>query len=140
MDLNLIFESGKKLCIPEKVPFRLTPNIIDGFGIFILKEFKIIFGKILQSLIDNKETIIANLLSFVYDPIAIKVHLNPEDKIEQINMHIQNLNESGKLILNTLCTKLNKTMEIEEKINTLVEEAISVENLREMFIGWMPYL
>ena len=140
VDLNLIFESGKKLCIPEKVPFRLTPNIIDGFGIFILKEFKIIFGKILQSLIDNKETIIANLLSFVYDPIAIKVHLNPEDKIEQINMHIQNLNESGKLILNTLCTKLNKTMEIEEKINTLVEEAISVENLREMFIGWMPYL
>lgn len=140
VDLNLIFESGKKLCVPEKVPFRLTSNIIDGFGIFILKEFKIIFGKILQLLIDNKETIIANLLSFAYDPIAIKVHLNPEDKVEQINIHIQNLNETGKLILNTLCTKLNKTIEIEEKINSLVEEAISLENLREMFIGWMPYL
>lgn len=34
VDFDCIFEKGKKLKVPEKVPFRLTKNIIDAFGIF----------------------------------------------------------------------------------------------------------
>lgn len=32
IDLNLIFDQGKMLRIPEQVPFRLTRDIIDGMG------------------------------------------------------------------------------------------------------------
>ena len=30
IDLNMIFERGRDLRVPEIVPFRMTPNIVDG--------------------------------------------------------------------------------------------------------------
>ena len=33
IDLNMIFERGRNLRVPEIVPFRMTPNIVDGCGI-----------------------------------------------------------------------------------------------------------
>ena len=34
VDFDCIFEKGAKLRVPEIVPFRLTQNIVDAFGIF----------------------------------------------------------------------------------------------------------
>ena len=34
VDYDVIFEKGTKLKVPEIVPFRLTSNIMDAFGIF----------------------------------------------------------------------------------------------------------
>jgi phosphatidylinositol kinase/protein kinase (PI-3 family) len=34
VDFDCIFEKGAKLKVPEIVPFRLTANIMDAFGIF----------------------------------------------------------------------------------------------------------
>lgn len=33
IDLGIAFEQGKFLNTPERVPFRLTPNIVDGMGV-----------------------------------------------------------------------------------------------------------
>ena len=33
IDLGMCFEQGKLLSVPEKVPFRLTRDIVDGMGI-----------------------------------------------------------------------------------------------------------
>jgi len=33
VDFNCLFEKGKLLETPERVPFRLTQNIVDGLGI-----------------------------------------------------------------------------------------------------------
>ena len=33
IDLGIAFEQGKILPTPERVPFRLTRDIVDGFGI-----------------------------------------------------------------------------------------------------------
>ena len=33
IDLNMIFERGRNLRVPEIVPFRMTPNIVDGCGV-----------------------------------------------------------------------------------------------------------
>jgi serine-protein kinase ATM len=32
IDFGIVFEQGKLLATPELVPFRLTQNIVDGFG------------------------------------------------------------------------------------------------------------
>ena len=34
VDLNCVFEKGKSFKIPEMVPFRLTHNMVDAFGIY----------------------------------------------------------------------------------------------------------
>ena len=33
VDLNMLFDKGKDLNVPELVPFRLTPNLVDAMGI-----------------------------------------------------------------------------------------------------------
>ena len=33
IDLGVAFDQGKRLAIPETVPFRLTRDIVDGFGV-----------------------------------------------------------------------------------------------------------
>lgn len=33
IDYNVCFEKGKTLRVPEKVPFRLTPNIREALGV-----------------------------------------------------------------------------------------------------------
>jgi phosphatidylinositol kinase/protein kinase (PI-3 family) len=33
VDFNCLFERGKTLETPERVPFRLTQNLVDGLGI-----------------------------------------------------------------------------------------------------------
>lgn len=33
VDFNCLFEKGKLLEIPERVPFRLTQNMLDGLGV-----------------------------------------------------------------------------------------------------------
>ena len=33
VDWNCIFDKGKTFEVPEKVPFRLTQNIVDGLGV-----------------------------------------------------------------------------------------------------------
>lgn len=33
IDYNVCFEKGKTLRVPEKVPFRLTPNLKEALGV-----------------------------------------------------------------------------------------------------------
>lgn len=33
IDYNVCFEKGKTLRVPEKVPFRMTPNLQEALGI-----------------------------------------------------------------------------------------------------------
>jgi phosphatidylinositol kinase/protein kinase (PI-3 family) len=80
VDFDCIFEKGAKLKVPEIVPFRLTANIIDAFGIF--KE-KGIFQKcaevVLRVMRKNQKNIISYLDSFKHDPL---VENPPNIKVE----------------------------------------------------------
>ena len=33
IDLGIAFEQGRLLATPERVPFRMTRDMVDGFGI-----------------------------------------------------------------------------------------------------------
>ena len=33
IDLGIAFEQGRLLSVPERVPFRMTRDVVDGFGI-----------------------------------------------------------------------------------------------------------
>lgn len=33
IDYNVCFEKGKTLRVPEKVPFRMTPNLQEALGV-----------------------------------------------------------------------------------------------------------
>ncbi|ETN97180.1 Phosphatidylinositol 3- and 4-kinase family protein [Reticulomyxa filosa] len=70
IDFDCLFDKAKSFKVPEQVPFRLTRNIIDGFGICGIEGvFRRSCEIVLHILRENKDVILNTLHSFVYDPL-----------------------------------------------------------------------
>ena len=71
IDYNVCFEKGAKLRIPEKVPCRLTQNIINIFGLTGVEGvFRLSCERTLEILRGGKETLLTLLEAFIYDPLV----------------------------------------------------------------------
>ncbi len=70
IDLGIAFEQGKILPIPETIPFRLTRDIVDGFGACGVEG---IFRNCCESILDllkvSKEQIMTIFEVLIYDPL-----------------------------------------------------------------------
>jgi PI-3-kinase-related kinase SMG-1 len=60
-----------KLKVPEKVPFRLTQNMVNALGLTgVDGTYKIACEHTLRVLRKNKEVLLTLLEAFVYDPLV----------------------------------------------------------------------
>ncbi|ORY07438.1 hypothetical protein K493DRAFT_273447, partial [Basidiobolus meristosporus CBS 931.73] len=70
IDYNICFEKGKRLRIPETVPFRLTQNFQAALGMSgVDGYFKQASCHSLRVLRENKKSLLTLLDAFVYDPL-----------------------------------------------------------------------
>jgi serine/threonine-protein kinase SMG1 len=70
IDYNICFEKGKNLRIPEKVPFRLTQNLVTALGVTGVEGvFRLSCEHVLKILRKGRETLLTLLEAFVYDPL-----------------------------------------------------------------------
>ncbi|CAF0977060.1 unnamed protein product [Rotaria sordida] len=70
IDYNICFEKGKKLRVPEKVPYRLTQNLQNALGTAGIEGvFSLSSENVLQILRNRKEILLNLLESFIYDPL-----------------------------------------------------------------------
>ncbi|CAF0981896.1 unnamed protein product [Adineta ricciae] len=70
IDYNICFEKGKKLRVPEKVPYRLTQNLQNALGIAGLDGVFSLSSENVLGILRNGKEILLNLLeSFIYDPL-----------------------------------------------------------------------
>ncbi|KAI9720104.1 MAG: Serine/threonine-protein kinase tel1 [Chrysothrix sp. TS-e1954] len=70
IDLGVAFEAGRVLAVPELVPFRLTRDIVDGFGIMGTEGvFRRCCEFTLEALRNNKDAIMTLLNVLRYDPL-----------------------------------------------------------------------
>ena len=156
VDFDLIFERGKKLKVVERVPFRLTRNVIDVFG--VLRE-KCIFKKVCKvvwkAVKVSKQNVLGFLSSFIHDPIFEDKYLhikeNPEvylkriiDKISCFDVLLNNeqtklINYSKGGIVSTSNNAEDLSM-IDEQISMLINQAMDKDILKEMYRGWMPWM
>lgn len=124
VDLNCIFDRGRSFAVPERVPFRLTQNIIDGFGALRLEgTYKHTLRYTLTVMRNNRDVVLANLLSFVFDPLFEWARKKNEPK----------------RILDALAARLD-CEDVDEQVEHLIAEATDVNNLGNMYIGWMAFL
>lgn len=71
IDYNVCFEKGKTLRVPEKVPFRMTPNIKTALGITGVEGiFRLACEHTLRVMRRGRETLLTLLEAFVYDPLV----------------------------------------------------------------------
>lgn len=71
IDYNICFEKGKHLRIPERVPCRLSQNIVKVFGVTGLEgAFRLSCEHTLDVMRKGRETLLTLLEAFVYDPLV----------------------------------------------------------------------
>ena len=132
VDFDCLFDKGKELKSPEVVPFRLTPNIADAFGISGPEGlFRKSAEMCMQVLRENQETLMNVLDPFIHDPLVEWKEKNaaaPHIIMANIKLKLQGQEKKDSLPLS-----------VPGQIHQLIQEASSEANLCKMYIGWMSW-
>ncbi|PLW50604.1 hypothetical protein PCANC_06966 [Puccinia coronata f. sp. avenae] len=150
IDLGVAFDGGKALPIPETVPFRLSRDMVDGFGVAKTEGvFRRCCEQTLRVLKENKWLIMTIIDVLKHDPLQSWIVSKEEEKIKQGAR--ENLEDSGSEDLESLDQslidtpeqasralasvemKLSSNLSVETNVNQLILEATSVDNLGSLF-------
>ncbi|OQS07946.1 phosphatidylinositol kinase (PIK-L4) [Thraustotheca clavata] len=160
VDFDCLFDKGLKLARPEIVPFRLTPNVVDAFGLSGVEGvYRSSCEVALTLLRANRETLRSVLESFVHDPLVewgrskSKQAINSSTGVRAIATANEQVNREAKTMLKTIDDRVrgiwnlgkaqhHETLPLSVKgqVDRLIAEATSDENLAQMYVGWMPFL
>ncbi|VIO86380.1 Uncharacterized protein BM_BM6664 [Brugia malayi] len=134
IDLGIVFEFGKRnLLVPERVPFRLTREIVDPILIEgINGKFRSIAVDTLDCLRKNSQALIGLALVLLHDPLT--KYLGGENGNQFATLAICRLRDKLAGVENRIY------MDPSQQVSHLIKEASDPENLARMFAGWMPFL
>ncbi|EPY50624.1 ATM checkpoint kinase [Schizosaccharomyces cryophilus OY26] len=165
IDLGITFEQGKKLPVPECVPFRLTRDVVDGMGITGVEGvFRRSMEFTLETLRHEVESLVSILEVLRYDPLfswlispirrmrkqklQIVSSENEEDmeettssiykdpKRKRITQSVESEAERALLVVKK---KLSNTLSIEASVGELIRIARDPSQLSLMFCGWSAF-
>ncbi|KAI0032945.1 hypothetical protein K488DRAFT_78188 [Vararia minispora EC-137] len=153
VDFNCLFEKGKTLETPERVPFRLTQNLVDGLGITGVEGvFRIACEITMQILRDNRDTLMTVLDAFIHDPLVewederkrIVSDMNAIASLDMKQLARNALEPIKKKLSGIYATNGDngsKEREISTTslVQTLIHEATDECNLGKMYPGWAPW-
>lgn len=166
IDLGIAFEQGKFLMTPERVPFRLTGNVVDGMGATGVEgPMRRCCEETLRVLRDQKEALLTVLEVLLHDPLY-KWGLT----LVQANRRQKKSDEGtgdeegppgdeggggntlvGTADANRTLLRIKQKLEgvesgdsasrsVEGQVAHLLAEAMDPGNLCRMFAGWMAIL
>ncbi|KDR17199.1 Serine/threonine-protein kinase ATR [Zootermopsis nevadensis] len=153
VDFNCIFNKGENFTWPERVPFRLTHNMVAAMGpLGVEGMFRRSCEITLRILRAQSETLMSVLRPFVYDPMvtwrSTSTSARPaarKESVETTNeLAMKNLEDiEGRVqgmvrIKGSQCSTL--ALSVEGQANNLILEATNIDNLCEMYIGWGPFM
>ncbi|SGZ51130.1 CIC11C00000001106 [Sungouiella intermedia] len=132
IDFDCLFDKGATLPTPEIVPFRLTQNMVDAMGITGIEGTFRITCEVTAQLVRENEASLMNILeTLIYDPLLDwKTQDNPQDHLRKVRRKIRGL----------LDEKEGLPMNVHGQVDVLIQEAITTENLSQMYGGWAPYV
>jgi ataxia telangiectasia mutated family protein len=160
IDLGVAFEQGLMLKTPERVPFRLTREIIDGMGVSGVEGiFRRCCEATLSVMRTNKEALLTIIEVFIYDPLY-KWALSPLKALERQQEMVQTVDESEGIhdadmqaegnqdaarALLRVKQKLDGYEEgemrsLQGQVQQLIQDAQDPERLSHMFPGWGAWL
>ncbi|KAK3071821.1 Serine/threonine-protein kinase tel1 [Teratosphaeriaceae sp. CCFEE 6253] len=159
IDLGVAFEAGKVLPVPEKVPFRLSRDVVDAMGITKTEGvFRRCCEFTMDALREDKDSIMTLLNVLRYDPLY-NWTVSPlrakrmQDAQQQATMGqggngnaeeaSSRMKEQGAgeadRALSIVEKKLSKTMSTAATVNELIQQAMDEKNLATLFAGWSAF-
>lgn len=150
VDFNCLFDKGQTFTQPEKVPFRLTHNMVDAMGVYGYEgPFRTSSELTLKLLRQHEETLMTILESFLYDPTLDLLEAKEEQtkkKGRQRERKKEVPTPTPQGVLDTIRRKLRGLMGeetvplgVEGQVDELISEATSEKNLASMYIGWCAF-
>ena len=160
IDLGIAFDQGQVLKYPERVPFRLTPNIVDGMGVCGVEGvMRRCCQETLRVLRLNRESLMTIIEVFVHDPLyswalSPVQALQKQAREERVRRQLQPLREKSsdgtallgetadaQRVLQRVRRKLEgkekgQILEVKGQVQHLFREAQSKDNLCQMYVGW----
>ncbi|PKI83205.1 non-specific serine/threonine protein kinase [Malassezia vespertilionis] len=150
VDLNCLFDKGSTFEIPERVPFRLTQNMVDALGVTGVEgAFRRTAEVTMHILRANKESLMSVLQAMVHDPLGEWLVTERRARHKLGEKHSASLGARKALasVSDKLDGKLRRPGISDEVRHTtknlvhmLICDATSNQNLGQMYIGWAPYL
>lgn len=158
IDLGVAFEQGLMLKTPERVPFRLTRDIIDGMGVTGVEGvFRRCCEETLSVMRTNKEALLTIVEVFIHDPLykwalsplkALQLQKETDDDLETSLEDSQEEYEGNKDAARALMRVKQKLDGYEEgemrsvhgQVQQLIQDAIDPDRLSQMFPGWGAWL
>ncbi|VVC41563.1 Hypothetical protein CINCED_3A002699 [Cinara cedri] len=147
VDFNCLFNRGEKFEWPERVPFRMTHNMVDAMGIGglegMLSSACEITNRVMKS---HSEQLVSVLKPFLYDPLVMwtgrdtKADENSEMTNDQAKEHLNNIEMRLQGYVRANLKNSSMPLSVAGQTRKLIEEATSVDNLCQMYIGWSAFL
>lgn len=126
VDFDCLFEKGKRLPVPEIVPFRLTPNLLDALGIIGTEGTFKKSSEVTLALMRRNEVALMNVIeTIMYDR---NMDHSIQNALKVLRNKIRGIDPQDGLVLS-----------VAGQTETLIQEATSEENLSKMYIGWLPF-
>jgi len=143
VDFACLFDHGLNLETPEKVPFRLTQNLVHTFGVRGADGvFRRVCELTLGQLRANKLSVLTILSTLRHDPLVewskrnvhedqagTKESDEAEKEIEKIDLKLQGINEM----------RSPTPQSVDGQVARLINDATDVNNLCQMYVWWMPW-
>ncbi|CAI7585737.1 unnamed protein product [Penicillium glandicola] len=162
IDLGVAFEQGRVLPVPEVVPFRLTRDLIDGFGVTGTEGvFRRCCEFTLEALRQESYSIMTILDVLRYDPLyswtvsplrVKKMQMQDNQTSDGppaltsagddlVSKKSENENEPSEAdrALTVVAKKLSKALSVSATVNELVQQACDEKNLALLYCGWASY-
>ncbi|XP_010663180.1 serine/threonine-protein kinase ATM isoform X4 [Vitis vinifera] len=158
IDLGVAFEQGLMLKTPERVPFRLTRDIIDGMGVTGVEGvFRRCCEETLSVMRTNKEALLTIVEVFIHDPLykwalsplkALQRQKETDDDLETSLEDLEEEYEGNKDAARALLRVKQKLDGYEEgemrsvhgQVRQLIQDAIDPDRFCRMFPGWGAWL
>ncbi|KAJ1957082.1 hypothetical protein EC988_001015, partial [Linderina pennispora] len=148
VDFNCLFEKGLSLEKPEKVPFRLTHNMVDAMGITGYEgTFRKTCEMTLRLLREHRDALMSVLEAFVHDPLVEwSRRTRSASRPSASARNATHPNEQATKSLATISKKLQGVIQgqpplsVEGHVDELIREATDPKRLFQMYIGWAAYM
>lgn len=145
VDFNCLFDKGLTFTQPERVPFRLTHNMIDAMGVYGYEgPFRKSSELTLKLLRQHEDTLMTILEAFVYDPTLDFIAKKTAKKRERESAN--GVPDTAQGVLDGVRRKVrgflageSVPLGVEGQVDELIKQAISPKNLAAMYIGWCPF-
>ena len=150
VDFGCLFWKGKTFKYPEKVPFRLTENMVDAMGVTGCEGvFRSVCEITLGVLRSNRETLVSVLETFLYDPL-VEWNEKKEKEKKSGGGGGNNAGEQQSMDGRKMVGKINMILQgrehaglplsVEAQVEEQIQDSVSIENLSDMYVGWAAWI